>query len=420
MDEKALRREGRTKLLLAVFVLLAVIVAEVVGLIVVLLLNLGLTSLESTLITELAGCIAVVTGFLLISGRASWALTSREDLALTLRYGWWILVVAVAFMGFELVDLSKGSSSIVPDWPQKVALTATLCLVIGLFEEFMFRGIIFGGLLAVMGGTHKGVMRAIMLTSLFFGAMHVSFTEDFTDALSVAQAVLKIVQTGVYSIVMCAIVLRSKRLVGASLLHGFDDFLLVMPSVALHGESLSTDYVLEGEQGLEVIVTYVIVIALYLPVAVKCLRDLHRMQLTTRGPLMEVAEIRFAAAQAQRADGAAMPLAPTTAYVQEPWSHVPVRPYGEVSGEVGNRPWEPTPTAPDAPMPATTNAWMSAAPTASAPLVPQTTEAAAPVPTPTAPVPDVPAGPAPAATYASPRRRDGRGSGRPPIPRGLE
>ena len=138
-----------------------------------------------------------------------------------------------------------------------------------------------------MGGTHRGVIAAVLVTSASFGLAHIDTTTDFVDLLSAVQAVLKVTQTGMYSILLCTIVLRTRKLGGVSLFHAFDDFVLLLPGLVIFGEPFDLDYVVEGESAWPAILNYLIVIALYMPFVVKSLRELHRGQDVYRGVFME-------------------------------------------------------------------------------------------------------------------------------------
>ena len=48
----------------------------------------------------------------------------------------------------------------VSDWPLQLALVIMLCLLVGTFEEGLFRGIVFSGLLARFGETRRGLIGA--------------------------------------------------------------------------------------------------------------------------------------------------------------------------------------------------------------------------------------------------------------------
>lgn len=294
MSEKSLKSTARNKALLAILMILGIVVAEVVAVLVGLLFGLE-DGMSMQIIGELFGAIAAVAGVAMLGG-AQMIAPSREDVSYTFRFAWWCLAVTVGLLVYEMIDYIASGTAINPDWPTPMLQTAVLCLLIGIFEEFLFRGIVFQAFLGLMGGTHRGVVRAVIFTSIIFGLAHVDFSE-FTDGLSIVQALLKITQTGLYSLLLCTIVLRTHKLGGVSLFHGFDDFLIIAPSVGLYNESLEIDYVVSGEDALPTIMYYLLVIALYIPFVVKSVRDIRREQYVYRGAFMEkaVEEERLAA-----------------------------------------------------------------------------------------------------------------------------
>ena len=202
-----------------------------------------------------------------------------------------LVLGGIAWIRPSREDIIEGAS-VSPNWLPNLTITLVLCLGIGIAEEFLFRGIILNGILAVSGKSHRGTMIAVAITSLLFGLVHVSLSTDFAEPLLAVQAVLKIVQTALFSICMCSIVLRTHRLGGVSLLHGLTDFLLLVPSLALAGESLTVNYVHSGEDGMMSIVVYLVIIAFYLPFAIKALRQMHRERVAYRGVFFERAAKR--------------------------------------------------------------------------------------------------------------------------------
>lgn len=286
MDDRSLTRTGNIKLFLSIVALGVIVVAEVVSVLLVIFFDIPYESLWTDIIIDgVASLVAI--GFVLLLGGKSLVSISRDDVAYTFRFGWWCLAISLVLMALELVWGFEDGTPIASDWLPRLVQTTLLCVCIGVTEEFMFRGILFNGLLAAMGSTHKGVLRAILITSVLFGLAHVDFSTDFVDGPSVVQALLKICQTGMYSFMLCVIVLRTHRLGGVSLFHGFDDYVLIVPSIALFGEPLDTEYVVQGEDALPTIMYYLVIIALYLPFVIKSGLELRRGQDVTRGAFME-------------------------------------------------------------------------------------------------------------------------------------
>lgn len=287
--ERSLNRRGWKILVLSLLTLVGTLIIQIVGFVVVALVHVPEEGLSGIALYQAFAAGGVVLGMVLLSGTA-WLRPSREDVSYMWRRGWPILAGDVALLLFMLGELIAEGATISPDWFFNLVLTAAVCIGIGIFEELMFRGIVLNGLLAVTGKSHRGTMAAVVVTSLFFGIAHIDIMTDFSDPLLAAQAVLKIVQTGLFSIVVCEIVLRTHRLGGASLFHGLSDFLLMFPSLVLVGENLSVNYVSSGQEGVESIVVYLVVIAFYLPFAIRALRGMRRDRLAYRGVFMEKRE----------------------------------------------------------------------------------------------------------------------------------
>lgn len=335
MDDKALRIKGRGRFVLAALSLLGIFVAEVLAVIVAVLLGISDKSLLGMLILEWFGAAAAMLASVLLGGYGL-ATISRDDISYTFRFGWWCLAVTVGLMCLDLVYYFSVGTPLAADWLVRLAQVVLICLAIGLFEEFLFRGVIFNGLLAVMGGTHKGVIRAILITSLLFGLAHIDFGAALVDASSIIQAVLKVVQTGMYSIMLCVIFLRTRSLVGVSLFHGLDDLLIIAPSVALFDEPLTTDYVVEGDGATTSIAVYLFVIVLYTPFVIKSLRELRRGQDVWRGAFMD----RYLTAPQSPARDPQLHSLPTPVSVPASSATVPEQMWGQ--------PTVPPPSAPAA------------------------------------------------------------------------
>lgn len=347
MGNRSLRGAGITKFALALVAIAFILIMQIVGVFVVILANIPDESLWSSIIVELFSAVAAVGCVVALGGR-SWASTSWHDISFTFRFGWWCLTISVGLVVIEALLYRAEIAPLGPDALRQLGECALFCLCIGIFEEFLFRGIIFGGLLALMGGTHRGVVRAVFISSLVFGLAHVDFADAGRDLYSVAQAVLKVIQTGMYAILLCVIVLRTKRLGGASLYHGLDDFILIAPSIILFQESFDTDYISEGDDALPTIMYYLFIIMLYVPFVVKALRELRRGQDVCRGPFME-REVELARRQeqllaAQMASG----VVPAPAPMGQPVLPAPPRPYGASVSHVTPRAPEPAmrPAAP--------------------------------------------------------------------------
>lgn len=223
-----------------------------------------------------------------------------------------IFVVDLVLLALDAISLAVGEDAFTlsETWHADVIVLAVLCLGVGMFEEGMFRGLILNGLLARMGSSKRGVVWALVLSSLLFGLSHVfPITEEIT-AMTIVQSVLKTLQAGIIGFVLGVIALRTRSLWPSIAIHALTDYLLMFPSMGLMGEPLTTEYVATGEDGVATAVMYVVVSVLYLPALIRCVRELRKLPVPDRGAFWRVrataedASARRTEAAAPEASGA--------------------------------------------------------------------------------------------------------------------
>ena len=332
------QRPGFSRFVLSLLAYGAVFFFESLAIIPILVFNISDSSLMYSILFEYAGVVAAVAAFVLLGGLA-WLMPSIRDVLFTFRFGWWCMALSVLFMGYDIYSYTLEGLSIAPGAFMRVIELAVLCLGIGILEECLFRGIVFNGLLALIGDTHRGVVWSVMITSVIFGLAHVSVSDDFASPLMAVQAVLKITQTGMYSILLCVIVLRTRKLGGVSLFHGLDDFLIMLPGIVLYNESVDTEYVTTGDDAIPTIIFYLIVIALYLPFTIKALLALRRDKDVYQGVFMErvLAERPPVSAPAP----VPAPAGYVSGYARQTSGAGPVRPSGHIAGQACPYPQAP-------------------------------------------------------------------------------
>ena len=241
---------------------------------------------ENLLVYEGVSAAFAVLGVLVLGGWRAFVPTA-DDLRGVWRLGRAIILISFVLMVMQVVGYCAQGTPVSDRWLPNVAYCLVVCLAIGVFEEAMLRGIALGGLLAAFGRRRSGMVVAVALTALAFGCMHVDWTTtDVADPLQLAQALLKIAQTGIYSVVLSACVMRSGSLVGVSLYHALDDFLLMVVSNGIFGEAMSTEYVSKGDDAPVTVIFYVVLVALYVPSLVRAVRELSGMSLPQLGPLV--------------------------------------------------------------------------------------------------------------------------------------
>lgn len=259
------RRRGRMLLAFAMFLL--VFVFEMIGYVAG-----DLCGLDVNVTTYVGGAAGAVVGMLAIGWR-DFVVPRARALMESLRMGWWLLVSSSLFCVFEIGSLvAEGSWHIADGWPLRTLGVLVMCLSIGICEEGMFRGLLFGGLLFGSRGTDADVRRIAVISSAIFGLAHVEWWSlNYTDPMSLVQAVLKVVQTGMFGFFLSAVLVKTRNVTGSMLLHGFSNFLLLVSSVGLMDYSPDIEYVSSGPDSAIIAITYVVAIAMYVPLLIQAI-----------------------------------------------------------------------------------------------------------------------------------------------------
>lgn len=232
---------------------------------------------------QLIGAVFAVLAMIALGGR-KWVRISRDGVSHVFRIAWPALIIGVvSIVGVAVEAVSAGS---VPDDAALLLVESLLlCAGIGLYEEALFRGVIQGGLLAVMGRTRAGVMMAVVSASLFFGWEHV-VGSDLSNPIVLAQVVLKTIEAGMFGFVMGASMLHTRQIGGIALFHALNDFLLMGPSVAFLGDGLDLNYA-NPDGGIESLIAYGILIAVMIAPTIWAARSILKEQTPCHGALVE-------------------------------------------------------------------------------------------------------------------------------------
>ena len=165
-----------------------------------------------------------------------------------------------------------------------------LCIFVGINEEVLFRGILFGGLLAGMGGRRGGALWAAVISSIAFGFVHVIIDINYTDFLSITQGLLKTLETGMFGLILCVPVLEGRNLVGAMTAHAFFDWILMIQS-SLTGEMPTGHYVnADARVAIAAIVVYVVFALMYTPKTIQSFKRLNALPVPQYGPFVPEGE----------------------------------------------------------------------------------------------------------------------------------
>lgn len=273
---------GTGKMVAALAALLLVIAGEVLGM----LLGLGIGG-DLDLWATIGGAVVAAAMVAALGGRG-YLRYDRTAMVETWKFMWWIMAITVMLMLWDLASYLEAGEAVQPGWLLRCLNSLALCLAIGIVEEGMFRGLLFGGILARFGGRKGGIYWAAGISSVLFGCAHVSPGDlDPGNLLTFAQAGLKVCQTGMYALMLCAVMLKTKNLLGAMCLHAIDDWLLFIVSTGLFGETFETDYVTQDvDDAVITCLFYLVICLLYLPTFIRSIRELRRVEVPQFGPFI--------------------------------------------------------------------------------------------------------------------------------------
>ena len=218
-------------------------------------------------------------------GGWKWLGTTKESIVYAFKVGWVFPAFGVVLSIMRIVDAIVDKTPLAEGFLINLLGVILACLLIGYFEEILYRGINLGSLLAMLGSSKKLILAAVLFSSWTFGRVHV-VSLSFDDPIIFIQSLLKIIQTGMLGIVMCEAVMHSKKIGGAALLHAANDLMLMLTGAVFEGKSVSGSYV-DSTNGTLVIIVYLILIAVYLYPTIKALRKIWKNYDVEYGPFVK-------------------------------------------------------------------------------------------------------------------------------------
>lgn len=227
-------------------------------------------------------------------GGASWLRPDLKALGRAWRFMGYLIVVQVILGAFsvlangaalpeaELDALSEDTLN------GNLAYITGLCVLIGINEEVMFRGLFLGGLLARFGDRKSGIIASAVISSIVFGAFHVIGSLDPSSHLSWAQSIMKTLQTGLFGFVLCVPVIEDRNLGGAITYHGFNDWVIMLGYIFTGLPEDAATYVFEDAQVAGAAIgAYAVMSLLFLPKAIKAVRRLRQLEEPQLGPFVK-------------------------------------------------------------------------------------------------------------------------------------
>ena len=165
------------------------------------------------------------------------------------------------------------------DWWCKALVFLALALMIGLFEEGLFRGIIVNGLVKVMPKTKAGLYKAIIISSILFGFVHIMWyllDAEYYSLSGIVQMMMSIFKIGSIGMLLASIYFKTKNIWACILLHAMIDFILFLIN-PLTGGVVSHSYVEKGVSESALVISALVTAIVSIPNAIIAIRIMRKL-----------------------------------------------------------------------------------------------------------------------------------------------
>lgn len=198
-------------------------------------------------------------------------------------YGFGLLRGYFTFMicltAFGILSNILGSVVLHKEFPYQLLPFANILiagLFVGVAEEFLFRGIMFGGLVQKLGNTKKAIVISALISGFSFGLLHVIgavLGGAVTDFGSGATAVLKIVQCAIFGVILCFVYYKTRNIYVIAVLHSLDDFMMFV-TVGANSTGASDYVITDSKTALLAIGAYALFTIILVPSLIRSIKDI--------------------------------------------------------------------------------------------------------------------------------------------------
>lgn len=221
--------------------------------------------------------LALLTAWLLwaMDGKSAFKI-QKECITYALKASVLYLTPAALVFIATIVLIIASQGNIQSNWLVLLIEAVLFYFLLGIFEEGMFRGIIFRAFLPKLGRTYRGLIYATILNAFIFGFAHIllGWLQNGVDQsfLGLTQAVVKTLSAGQIGFFFGAIYLKTKNLWGIAFAHGLFDFSLVSGHIIIYGTN-SLSYVSSDlSQAVSSIIVQSFMIVIFIPLTIKAIK----------------------------------------------------------------------------------------------------------------------------------------------------
>lgn len=259
--------------------------ALIIAFVMLLVIPLGSTPFEK-LAQEIP--LALFTVLLLLAIRGPALIRFKTDgLAFTFKKSIPYLALGIVAVVVILIGLFSPDMVVQPGWGISLFWAAIFYVLLGIFEEGLFRGVILHALLARMGKTRKGLIGAVALGAFVFGFVHVVLSWFYVgvdlSAMGILQALSKTVNAGMVGFFFGAMYLKTRNIWGVALVHGLYDFLLMAGSIIFFGTNSVLYVSSDPAQAMTNLLVNAVFVVVYSPLIVTAIRQLRTIELPELG-----------------------------------------------------------------------------------------------------------------------------------------
>lgn len=127
----------------------------------------------------------------------------------------------VAINNFPFISYFHGNMRFVRTETVDVLCFALYCLSVGLFEEFVFRGVVFSALASIFPKDKKGLVKTFVVSSVLFGIVHLA---NIFGGAGIVPTLLQVLYTTLMGGVFAFVLLKTKNLFCCAFVHGLYNF----------------------------------------------------------------------------------------------------------------------------------------------------------------------------------------------------
>lgn len=244
---------------------------------------------DTNMVGILTRSVVAVVGFIALGG-AAWLRPSLKSIRETWSFAKPLIIINLVigfFVAMSVLSSLMEETISIEDALSIGGYVTVLCFFVGINEEAMFRGLVLGGLLAKLGTTSNGVLKAAIISSLLFGFIHVAFDMNYANLYSIGAGLFKTLSSGMFALILCVPVIKGRNLWGAITAHAFFDWVLLCGNSIQQGGMLKPAYTSDNPQiAVAAMAVFGIMCLLYLPRTIRAFKELRDIEVPQLGPFM--------------------------------------------------------------------------------------------------------------------------------------